>query len=45
MAFLSCGNGCGWNFNIQVSGNKQMFSLVDVADGNDNVLAGTAVKR
>jgi hypothetical protein len=43
-AGLSCGSGCGWLFNIQVSPNKQMFNLVDVSDGGANVLAGTAVK-
>ena len=44
-ANLSCGSGCGWDFNIQVSTNKQVFNLVDVSNGNDNVLAGTAVKQ
>jgi hypothetical protein len=44
-ANLTCGDGCGWEFNIQVSGNKQIFNLVDVSNGNDNVLAGTAIKQ
>jgi hypothetical protein len=42
-ATLSCGSGCGWNFDIQVAADKQEFSLVDVANGSANVLAGTAV--
>lgn len=44
-ANLSCGSGCGWDFNIQVSPAKNVFNLVDVSNGSDNVLAGTAVKQ
>ena len=43
-AGLTCGPGCGWTFNIQVSPSKQVFNLVDVTDPN-NWLAGTAVKQ
>lgn len=43
-AGLTCGPGCGWTFNIQVSPNKQVINLVDVTDPN-NWLAGTAVKQ
>ena len=43
-AGLTCGSGCGWKFNIQVSRNKQVINLVDVSDGGANVLSGTAVK-
>jgi hypothetical protein len=42
-AALSCGPGCGWNFDIQVAANRQLFNLVDVNNGGANVLAGTAV--
>jgi hypothetical protein len=44
-AGLTCGSGCGWVFNIQVSRNKQVINLVDVVNGGANVLAGTAVKQ
>ena len=43
-AGLTCGSGCGWTFQIQVSPNKQVVNLVDVTDPN-NWLAGTAVKQ
>ncbi len=42
-ASLTCGQGCGWSFNIQVAGNKWTFNLVDVSNGDGNGLAGTAV--
>jgi hypothetical protein len=32
IAGLSCGTGCGWNFYIQVSPNRQVFNLADVPD-------------
>ena len=45
-ATLSCGNGCGWTFTIQMSRNSQIFNLVDVFSGNPgNYLAGTAIKQ
>ena len=43
-AFLSCGEGCGWNLTIQVSPNEQVIGLVDITDPG-NYLAGTAVRR
>jgi hypothetical protein len=43
-ANLTCGNGCAWNFDIQVSPNKQVIGLVDVTDPG-NYLAGNAVKQ
>ena len=45
VAGLTCGSGCGWTFNIQVSPNRQVINLVDVTDPAGNVLAGTAVKQ
>jgi len=44
-AGLTCGAGCGWVFNIQVSRDKLVINMVDVLDGGSNVLAGTAVKQ
>jgi hypothetical protein len=44
-ANLSCGASCGFNFNIQVTPNKQVFNLADVTDPPGNYLAGTAVKQ
>ena len=44
-ASLSCGAGCGWNFQILVSADRQIFNLVDFADGDTNVLAGTAISQ
>lgn len=41
-ANLSCGVGCGWDFEIQEQ-IGQVFTLVDVTNGGNNVLAGTAV--
>jgi hypothetical protein len=43
-ANLSCGPGCGFNFNIQVSPDRSTFNLVDVSDPN-NFLIGTAIHR
>ncbi|HEX8814925.1 MAG TPA: hypothetical protein VF753_05435 [Terriglobales bacterium] len=42
-ANLSCGNGCAWNFRIQVSPNGKVFALADVSDPN-NYLAGIAIQ-
>jgi hypothetical protein len=45
-ANLSCGNGCGWNFNIQVSADRSTFNIVDVDPLNPgNYLAGMAVHQ
>lgn len=40
-AGLSCGSGCGWNFYIQVSPQRQVFNLADVTDPVANYLAGS----
>jgi len=45
-ANLSCGTGCGWDFNIQVAPDRSTFSLVDVSAANPgNYLAGVAVHQ
>jgi hypothetical protein len=45
-ANLSCGSGCGWNFNIQVNSQKDVFNLVDVSPANPgNYVQGTAIKQ
>jgi hypothetical protein len=45
-AGLSCGTGCGWTFNIQVSPDRSTFSLVDVSSSNpSNYLSGVAVHQ
>ena len=45
-ANLSCGPGCGWEFNIQVAPNRQIFNVVDVYAANPgNFLEGTAIKQ
>jgi len=45
-ANLSCGSGCGWNFDIQVSPDRGMFNLVDADPVNPgNYLSGVAVHR
>jgi hypothetical protein len=43
-AGLTCGSGCGWQFNIQVAPNLQIFNLVDVINGS-NYVEGTAIKQ
>jgi hypothetical protein len=43
-ANLSCGSGCGWDFEIQVSPDRQRFNLVDTTNFA-NGLAGTAVSQ
>ena len=45
-AGLSCGSGCGWKFNIQVSPDRSTFNLVDVYSLNPgNFQAGVAVNN
>jgi hypothetical protein len=45
-ANLSCGADCGWEFNIQVAPNREVFSLVDVYPENPgNYLSGMAVRQ
>ena len=43
-AHLSCGEGCGWDFDIQVEPGNNAFTLVDVTNGQ-NYLEGTAVRK
>jgi len=45
-ANMGCGPGCGWELDIQVSRDRQIFNLVDVATVNPgNYISGVAVKR
>jgi hypothetical protein len=45
-AGLTCGAGCGWVLNIQVSKSAQVFNLVDVEPTNpNNYIAGTAIHQ
>jgi len=45
-AGLSCGPGCGWQFNIQVSPFRSTFNLVDVDPANpNNFLQGSAIRQ
>ena len=45
-ANLSCGADCGWEFNIQVDPDREIFSLVDVYPENPgNFLSGMAVRQ
>jgi hypothetical protein len=45
-ANLSCGSGCGWEFNIQVNHDGTIFNLVDVDPNNPgNYFEGTAIRQ
>jgi len=45
-ANLTCGSGCGWNLNIQVSPERSSFNVVDVSSANPgNFIEGTAVHQ
>jgi len=45
-ANISCGAGCGWNFDIQVSPDRSAFNLVDVSKENPgNFQAGAAINN
>jgi hypothetical protein len=45
-AGLSCGTGCGFTLNIQVSPDRSSFNVVDVSSANPgNFLAGFAVNN
>lgn len=45
-ANLSCGPSCGWNFDLQVSSDRSMFSVVDVSPENPgNFLEGVAIHQ
>ena len=44
-ANLTCGAGCGWNFNFQLSSDRSTFNLADVSSANPgNYLAGEAIR-
>jgi hypothetical protein len=45
-ANLSCGTACGWEFNIQVDRDRNIFNLTDVDTANPcNFVAGTAIRQ
>ena len=45
-AGLSCGTGCGFTFNIQVSPDRSTFNLVDISSSDPgNFLAGMAINN
>lgn len=45
-ANLTCGAGCGWNLNIQLSPDRSTFNLVDVSPANPgNYVIGTAIHQ
>jgi hypothetical protein len=45
-ANLSCGPGCKWKFDIQVSPDRSMFNVVDVSPANPgNFLEGVAIRQ
>lgn len=45
-ANLTCGAGCGWNLDIQVSADRSIFNVVDISPVNPgNYLEGTAVHQ
>ncbi|MEX8518330.1 MAG: hypothetical protein AB3X44_07430 [Leptothrix sp. (in: b-proteobacteria)] len=45
-AVLGCGPGCGWEYEIQVDGDANVFSMVDVAPQNPgNYQSGIAIRQ
>lgn len=45
-ANLTCGTGCGWNLNIQVSADRSTFNVIDVSPANPgNYIEGVAVHQ
>jgi hypothetical protein len=45
-AGLSCGSGCGWNLNIQVSPDRSKFNVIDVSSANPgNFIEGVAIHK
>jgi hypothetical protein len=45
-AGLSCGSGCGWNLNIQVSPDRSKFNVIDVSPANPgNFIEGVAIHQ
>ncbi len=45
-ANLTCGTGCGWNLNIQVSPDRSTFNVIDVSPANPgNYIEGVAIHK
>lgn len=45
-ANLSCGAGCGWNLNIQISPDRGIFNVIDVDPANPgNFIHGVAIHQ
>jgi hypothetical protein len=45
-ANLTCGTGCGWNLNIQVSPDRSKFNVIDVSPANPgNFIEGVAIHQ
>jgi hypothetical protein len=45
-ANLTCGSGCGWNLNIQVSPDRSKFNVIDVSPANPgNFIEGVAIHQ
>jgi hypothetical protein len=45
-ANLTCGAGCGWNLNIQVSPDRSKFNVIDVSPANPgNFIEGVAIHQ
>jgi hypothetical protein len=45
-AGLTCGTGCGWNLNIQVSADRNTFTVIDVSAANPgNFIQGVAIHQ
>ncbi len=45
-ANLTCGSGCGWNLNIQVSPDRSKFNAIDVSSANPgNFIEGVAIHQ
>jgi len=45
-ANLTCGSGCGWNLNIQVSPDRSKFNVIDVSSANPgNYIEGVAIHQ
>ena len=45
-ANLTCGTGCGWNLNIQVSPDRSKFNVIDVSPANPgNYIEGVAIHK
>jgi hypothetical protein len=45
-ANLTCGTGCGWSLNIQVSPDRSKFNVIDVSPANPgNFIEGVAIHQ